>query len=346
MPTSWVRYPIKPLQHGLSTEYVSLYAPFGFSPSAVNVKIDQHSIRKPWGYSTADRTLTEKPYNIILYQLKDGTRYTVYLTSTGAYKKTAGAYSAITANANPYTIPTGERWSYAIVDDKLCFTNGNTNVQYWTGSGNCAALDSTYATRARYCIEFANRLWLADIYDAGVRDPYLLRGSKEGDPTNWTDTTAQDYPFIETDDVISGLGKGGNNIFLYKRESILIGHRSANATDPLDFDIQRRGTGCIAPWSILETLGTNVFLGRDDFYIIDGDYPRAIGEKMRYRFYDIVERTEAEKTWGFVNHWEHQCVWFTNTTDGQYAWVWDWKNNEWFIYQFPVVMTAAGTGAV
>lgn len=421
--TDWIRYPIKPLQHGMETEYASLYTPFGFSPSAMNVKIDQHSIKKPWGYSLT-RALGSKAYSVILYQLKDGSRYTVYLTATDACCKktgtsetfqyitdtyttgtatiTAGTSLALTvsgtwaavaagdkfilnddhsANIEPdtnwatiatvpsvssatisaytgsgttgaykirkvYSVPSGERWSHAIVDDKLCFTNGDVNVQYWNGTGYATDLDATYATKARYCIEFANRLWLADLYDAGVRDPYLLRGSAEGDPTNWTDDTAVDYPFLESDDIITGLGKGGNNIFLYKKESILIGGRSSNATDPLDFDIQRRGTGCVAPSSILEVLGTNVFLGRDDFYIIDGDYPKPIGEKIRHRFYDIVDNTEAEKTWGFVNHWRNECIWFANTSEGQYAFVWDYKTQEWFLYQFPVIMTGAGTGAV
>jgi hypothetical protein len=424
--SDWIRYPIKPLQHGMETDYSSIYTPFGFSPTAMNVKIDQHSVKKPWGYSEV-RDLGSKVYNVILYQLKDGSRYTVYLTATDACAKKTGtsetfsyitdtyttgtitgvsgpnitgdstAWSASTnaavgdkfiidsdhsANIEPdtdwgtisdvgdathiqlsssytgaattgtykvrkvYSVPSGERWSHATVDDKLCFTNGDVNVQYWNGTGYATDLDATYATKARYCIEFANRLWLADLYDAGIRDPYLLRGSKEGDPTNWTDDTAVDYPFIETDDIITGLGKGGNNIFLYKKESILIGGRSSNATDPLDFDIQRRGTGCVAPGSIMEVLGTNVFLGRDDFYIIDGDYPKPIGEKIRHRFYDIVDNTEAEKTWGFVNHWRNECIWFANTSEGQYAFVWDYKTQEWFLYQFPTVMTGAGTGAV
>jgi hypothetical protein len=232
------------------------------------------------------------------------------------------------------------------VADKFCFTNGNTNVQYWPGSGYAADLDATYATKARFCMEYANRLWLADTYDSGVRNPYLLRGSKENDPTNWTDSTAQDYQFLETDDVVTGLGKVGQNIIVYKEKSLLIGSMTGQPTDPLHFDIQRRGIGCIAPWSILEVLGTNVFLGKDDFYKIDGDYPVPIGETMRHKFYDIVDKTEATKTWGMVNHWQHECLWFANTSAGQYAFVWDYKTDEWFLYQFPTKITGAGIGAV
>lgn len=341
----WLKYPIRPIQHGMETDYASLYTPMGYSPGAMNVKIYQHSVEKPWGYSL-DRTLSEAVYNVILYTLKDGTRFTVYLTSTGAYKKTTSSTSSITATSNPYTIPTGERWWYAAVDDILCFGNGNTNVQKWTGSGNVADLDATYATKARYGMEFANRLWIADLYNAGVRDPYLLRGSMEGDPTNWTDSTAADYPFVETDDVITGLGKVGYQIVIFKMESVILGSRTGQATDPLTFDIQVKGTGCIAPWSILQVMGTCAWLGRDDFYIIDGGYPKAIGEKMRYKFYDIIGETEAEHTWGFVNAWQHECIWFANSNEGQYAFVWDYKVDEWYLYQMPVTITAAGTGAV
>ena len=139
------------------------------------------------------------------------------ITLDASYTGTTGTWTGSEKTGyvrQVYTTPSNERWQVAVVDDKFCFTNGIVNVQYWAGSGYAAALDSTYATRAKYCIEYGNRLCLANLYVGGTASPWTLRSSANGDPTKWSteDTSAVDYEFIETDDVISGLGKVGASV--------------------------------------------------------------------------------------------------------------------------------------
>jgi hypothetical protein len=89
-----------------------------------------------------------------------------------------------------------------------------------------------------------------------------------------------------------------------------------------------------------------VFLGKDDFYMVNGDYPQPIGENMRYKFYDIVGETEAQNTWGFSNPLENEIIWIASTSEGKYAFVWDYKNKEWYLYSFAHDITGAGQGAI
>ncbi len=274
------------------------------------------------------------------------------ITLSASYTGTTGTWSGSEktgAVRQVYTTPSNQRWQVAVVDDKFCFTNGIVNVQYWGGGSTYAsALDSTYATRAKYCIEYGNRLCLANLYIGGVVSPWTLRCSANGDPTKWSteDTSAVDYTFIETDDVISGLGKVGAGLVVYKTESLIFGQKTAKATDPFIFLSQKRGVGCVAPYSIVEFMGTNAFLGRDDFYKIDGDHPVAIGERIRYKFKEIVSDSERENVWGFNNYLDNEILWFANTSEGPWVFVYDYKDEEWGAYWYADFMSGAGRGAV
>jgi hypothetical protein len=272
------------------------------------------------------------------------TQITLSAAYTGA--TTVGNYKT----RKVYSLPTSERWSWTMVDDKFIFTNGNTNVQYIAAGGTAAAdVNATYAVKARYCTAFADRLILADSYSSGLRNPVQVQYSANTSVLEFdagTDATAGSFELLETEDYITGLGRVGSLLGVFKRDSVTFYERSGDSTSPLRRYNISTGIGSSAPYSIVEALGTVVFLGKDDFYLINGDHPEPIGESMRYKFYDIVPETEAGNTWGFVNPAENEIVWIANTSEGKYAFVWDYKYKEWMLYKFPVDITGAGMGAI
>jgi hypothetical protein len=237
-----------------------------------------------------------------------------------------------------------------MVNDDFIFTNGDVNVQYYNTSLSAATdVDATYAVKAKYCTTFADRLILADCYSSGLRNPVLVRYSSNTDPREFdsgTDATAGSFEMLETEDYITGLGRVGPLLAVFKRDSITFYERSGESTAPLRRYSISTGTGSSAPYSIVEALGTVVFLGKDDFYAINGDHAEPIGENMRYKFYDIVGETEAQNTWAFVNPNENEIIWVANTSEGQYGFAWNYKYREWGLYQWPVTITGAGMGAI
>ncbi|MFA5154119.1 MAG: hypothetical protein WC554_16335, partial [Clostridia bacterium] len=193
--------------------------------------------------------------------------------------------------------PTGERIQTACVDEKFCFTHRNINVQQYTGTGYTSDLNSVSATNAKFCISYANRLWLADMVVTATRMPWRVMWSKEGDPTDWTDTTAGAADFISTEDRIQGMGVVGSELYIYKDNGYHIGQRTGEATAPVIFPTEKRGIGVKAPYSIVNFMGTNAFLGRDDFYAINGGEAESIGERIRYKFFDMVADAELVNVW-------------------------------------------------
>lgn len=348
------RYPLKPLEHMMATQFADASIPGTYSPVTKNVKVYQHGVRKRWGY-TSDRSLGVKVYDIIPYQTALGNRYALYLTTSGMCLRTADSYTLLTdsaGNATAFTVPDKERWSHTAVDNNLIFTNGNVNVQYFnylTSATKVYNVNATYAVKARYCTAFADRLILADTYSGGLRNPVLVQYSANTNPLQFdsgTDATAGSFELLETEDYITGLGRCGPMLGIFKRDSITFYERSGDSTSPLRRYSISTGIGSSAPYSIVEVLGTVVFLGKDDFYLINGNQPEPMGEGMRYKFYDIVGETEATSTWGFVNPTENEVVWIANTSEGQFAFVWDYKHKEWYLYQFTVEITGAGAGAI
>lgn len=255
-----------------------------------------------------------------------------------------------------YTVPTqptaasNHRWSWCIVDNMLVFTNGDTIVQYWDGgSGYATTIETSpsVAKNAHFCIEYADRLVIADY---GVtRDPVRIAWSKNGDPNDFTDTlggTAGVAVLLGSENYITGLGKIGTYLIVYRRESIVIGNRTGNATAPIIFPRERKGVGCVAPWSIVEADGTNFFLGRNDFYMMRSDYPEPIGMKIRDKFFDIVEWTEVENVWGQHYDLRNEIEWIANTIEGKFGFVYNYKLKEWTINEYAHDIIAAGRGSI
>lgn len=279
------------------------------------------------------------------------------ITLKSAYTGTVGTWTGSEKTGyvrRVYSVPDNERWTWAIVQDAsnndlLCFTNGDTHVQKYTGSGTATDLDATNATRARYCIEYANRLVLLDTYIDGSRRPFTLKYSKNGDPTNWTDSSAGEVDLIETEEIGMGLGKVGSNLVVYKTDSLVFGHTTGDPVAPIAFGREVRGIGTPAPYSIVHALGTNVFIGRNGFYIIEGD--RAIeipsSEKIRYKFFDLVNPAEIKRCVGHTNFLKNEVRWFATDTDNQRrCFVWNYKYNEWYHHIYAHNFSCGGKGEI
>lgn len=256
-----------------------------------------------------------------------------------------------------YTMPTNQRWSWCIIDDKLVFTNGNTIVQYWDGAADTYAttIEATpdVAQKAYYCIEYVDRLIIA--YYGDTRNPVGIAWSKNGDPTDFEDLvglTAGAAELQGTEDYITGLGKVGGGLVIYRRGSIETWGATGKATAPIYRVNVRRGIGCAAPWSIVEADGTNFFVGRSDFYRMRGHYPESIGAKIRDKFFDIVEWTEVEKTWGQHYELRNEIEWVAVTNEGKFSFVYNYKNigpdglGEWSVNEYMGDIVAAGKGAL
>ena len=274
---------------------------------------------------------------------------------TDVYTGTLGTPTPATYRARKvYACPEGERWQYAVVAGKFCFTNSNCNAQYWDGidpelttpAGDHFAkdIDVVHARQAKYCIGYANRLLLADLYDSDIAavNHWLLRTSAEGDPLNYTDSTAVDYKFEETQEPICGLGVSMGQLVVYKKTMYYIGSRTGTATDPLEFKGPYSGVGLYAPYSLVNIVGNNAWLGAEDFYIMNGDVATSIGSSIRHKFFSIVNEDQLSRVFGMNSIRHSEALWVADTSEGQKVIVFNYKENQWGMYDFSPALTGVG----
>lgn len=265
----------------------------------------------------------------------------ITLTANYAGASTSGNYKV----RKVYSVPSGERWQYASVAGKFCFVNGNVYGQYWNGTDTYATnINTTYCNQVRYCTAFANRLITADMYyaDDAARNPWLLRWSKEGDPTDWTDSTAGFIEFVDTEEPITGLGVSGSNLYVFRESSYVIGSRTGEATSPLIFSPPRRGIGLYAPYSLVHVQGTVAWMGLTDFYFMNSDTAESIGEPIRKKFFDLVSDDEQKNVFGINNARYNEILWVANTDSGQYVFSYNYVEKAWTTYQFDTNLTGVG----
>ena len=269
------------------------------------------------------------------------------ISLSAAYTGTTGSGLSKTYTTRKiYSVPINEVWDWTIVNDKFIFTNGDTATQYWDATSKAVDLDATYALKAKYCVSFANRLVIADSYDGATHNPFRISWSVNGDPTDWTGVGSGYSDQIESSDFITGLGVVGNQMIVYRSDSIIVASTTGQATAPIVFPSTYTGTGCIAPGSLVSVDGTNMFVGRDDFYMISGDTPESIGTKIRELFFSVVGTTEASRTVGYVNYLDREISWISNTTIGKLVFVLDYKTSEWQVYEYAHDITVGGKGDV
>jgi len=275
------------------------------------------------------------------------------LTLTGHYAGTHGSLATVDYRTrmiygNVDGTPGGNRWQYASVAGKFCFGNGYDQMQVWTGTGYSTDLNTTYCNQVRYCVPYANRLVTADSYDTDLakRNPWRLRWSKEGDPTNWTDDTSGFNDFIDTEEPIMGLGVAGENLIVFKNTSYYLGLRTGQATSAIGFPSQKKGIGLYAPYSIVHAAGSVAWMGIDDFYFFNGSEAEPVGDPIRKKFFDLVSDDEAKAVFGINNIRYNEVLWVANTSSGQYIFAYDWKEKVWSTSKFSSNLTALGGAGI
>lgn len=232
-----------------------------------------------------------------------------------------------------HAIPTNERPAIEVVNKIYVYSTKSINMKQYIGTGYATDLDTTY-TNAGIMKSFADRLIVADHKESGTEYRWRLRFCKQGDPTDWTHNTSGYYDLFTSDDYVNALGVVGPHFFVYKRDMFHIGQKTGISTDPLTFPSEKRGIGVYARDSLVHVLNTNAFLWRDDFYIISGGEPVSIGERIRHDFFQLVPEENLPYVWGKHYFRKHEVMWIADTTAGRLAFVWNYKDKEWAIYEF------------
>jgi hypothetical protein len=297
---------------------------------------------------TADLTADEEPQTV-WRKIKTVTDAT-HIILEDSYGGATGSGNYIIRR--PYTVPSNERWTWCVVKNNFIFTNGNVNVQAWSGSGYAADINATYASKARYCAGFANRLFLADLDVSGSRSMYTVRWSAENDPTifdSGANPTAGEADLLQSSDFITGLKTVGTNLVVFRTDSLVLGTQTGVSTKPVSLAMTIPGIGCVAPHSVVEAEGTAFWVGRNDVWKLEAGNPVPIGKAIKDKLYDqfFITPSEITKTYGFADTLRNEIMWFVRDLTGvQWILVFNYKYGSWYAHRWTTDMAAGGKGEI
>ena len=228
---------------------------------------------------------------------------------------------------------------WCVYDNNLIFTFYDEYVWKNPGDGTgSVVLDTTEAAGFKYCASFANRVILGHEYSL---TPMGIKWCKNGDETDWTDSTAGTADLVDMGNEIRGLSVVGNDLVVYTDTSIIWGNKTGVAEAPLSFGDIRWGLGLHAPKSLLSVRGQDYLLGYDNFYRMDGRTPIPIGDAVITEVLDSV--TPANLALTTSAHFETRNeIWWSLGGGGRHILSYDYTDNTWNYYRPGVDMQALG----
>src|SRR5437899_8277743 len=227
----------------------------------------------------------------------------------------SATWTPITGTA--FTGASSNLFQTAVVNYKLCFSNGIDPVKTWDGIGT-TYLDVANAVPARYLMELDTHLVVANTVELGTALTQRVRYTGAGDPTDWTSFNAGAYDAFNSLGPINGLAKLYQAGYLMQQLGITQVIPTGIGVFPFRFvPLTSKGRGCISPYS-LATFGEElaVYVGKDNVYTFDGSNSIPIGDSRIDGRRRVGARSRIFADLSTINP-VSALAWITTTVNGQ-----------------------------
>jgi hypothetical protein len=239
----------------------------------------------------------------------DASRRTFAGTSAGLYEAAASSWTD-RSKGGGYSIGTDNRWSFAQFGDISLAAAKSETIQFSTSA---AFADVAAAPKAKLIAVSSGFVMACDTNDGTYGDsPDRWRCCAYLDYTDWTPsvvTEAATGRLVDSPGPIYALKDLGSGFIAYKKDSIFVG---SYVSAPAIWDWQQvpGRVGTISNSAVVNVGYAHVFMGMDDFYIMDGARPVSIGSGIREWFFANVNSTYLFKTQGAFDQPNQNIYWW------------------------------------
>lgn len=277
-----------------------------------------------------------------IYQIPQTTSF-FCISEAKFYKDNAGTWDNKTG-AVTITDSQDNLWSFSKFQDSLIGTSLSRDaaIEHDGGAGNAAAVSNMPA--AKFSSVLANRLFALNT----AAQPKLAYWSGLNDRTSWDATNDfLNFKASEADDeAITAVGTHLNNMIVGKDSSIYRAYHTATSP-PFKYYVISRKHGMPAPLTVQNIPPAGAFrerliwMGRDNFYQMDGDEIISIGDDIKNFFsqggpWQINLNRLAYYTSGII---KEKNLYYCAVTSGSgttndYIFILDYKNMHWSVCNF------------
>lgn len=295
--------------------------------------------------SVYSNALTARAQGVYVCNDKDGNTYNFAGDATKLYElstATWGDVSRLVGGA--YTTGATESWEFAKFGEVVVATNWNDAPQAITlGGANFAALSGS-PPRARHVAIVQDQMFLGNVYDSiDGAVPQRVWYSAINDITDWTPaaaTTGCDYKSIEDVGAVQRIIGGEYGVIFMENAIVRATYVGGDAI--YQFDKLEVGRGTPASGSVVQ-LGKFIFyLGKDGFYLFNGEYSEPIGKnKVDRTFYNDLDENYYYRITALIDPensvvmWSYPGVGNTSGTPNKVI-MYNWSTARWSIADLTV----------
>lgn len=173
------------------------------------------------------------------------------------------------------------RFAYSPTIDTLFACNYYDATRSYDGSTWSTSTNVTDAPKAKYIASYGNRMYLLNTKVGASEYPSRAYRS-ELIETSCSWTVGVDNPYLTFDDVITGVGRNGENLF--------VGCQNSTYVLTLEDEKDLVSTiGCVSHESITEHSNYTFYAGRDGYYCFDGKDTYKISTPIQEYWDNITE---------------------------------------------------------
>jgi len=272
-------------------------------------------------------------------QSKVGTGTANFLLQTGTSVAIQGlGYGAGVYNAGTST--NGERaWDEAATESDIIFRNTQWTIDNWgedivacrrqgriyfwdtsEGTGSRAALISASPTVSNYIVVSPNDRHMVALgtteFGTGDYQPMLVRWSDQNDFNNFTpavSTTSGENLLTDGTEIL-GAVRSRNAINVWTDNALWL---MQFVGPPFTFKFQQMGTNCglVGPHAGVDYDGRAVWMGKDNFYMFDGQV-RNLDCTVRRYIFDRLNTSQLDKIYAGVNSEFKEVIWLYPSNEG------------------------------
>lgn len=183
------------------------------------------------------------------------------------------AVSALTGTAT-------DLFTWAVVNNILCFCQGVDNLQGWDGITGTFGVLSASAFPAKFLMELDTHLVTAYTVEGGTQHTQRVRWSGSGDPTDWTSFSSGINDILGDLGPITGVVKLFQSGYIFSQWGITQMIPTGIGTNPFNFvPLTTRARGNTIPYS-LAAAGEEFacYVGKDNIYNFNGTDSQPIGD--------------------------------------------------------------------
>ena len=280
-------YPVVNITGGINVGKDPLYIQDSSSPDLTLVRYHKGVIKKDFLLQAFVDLTSERVMDFSVYRQYDGDIFVICCGVDHAYKYSASVWTKISSAGPVFTGGDDDIFYSTVFDDLFIVTNGKDAIQKWNGT-TWAALGGSPPTYVKYLVPFYSRLVVAHTYESATVYPSRVRWSIIGDPETWTGTGSGAIDVLDTQDRITGLGRLGDRVFVFKEDSIWELYY-VGGTDVFKTRVVTTELGCRCGKTIVQ-IGTSLcFMGSSGILQFDGSSFKSIGDAIYPITYETVD---------------------------------------------------------